>query len=340
MKFALSTAPHLAPSKHLDELMRGVILALVPGITALVMAFGPGVLIQCTMAILTAVITEGVALRLRGRPILIRLKDYSAVLTGILLAISIPPLSPWWLIVFGTTISLIIGKHIYGGLGYNPFNPAMLGYAVLLIAFPKNMTAWGTPSELLSAIPSLQELIEIIFNPDLSHYDGLTTATPLDTTRTQLGMQRLLDDIHSQKIVAIIGGKGWQWANAGFLVGGLWLLKQRIISWPIPMSFLGALTFCSLMFHLSAPTVYPNPLFHLFTGGTMLGAFFIATDPVTAATTPKGRLIYGALIGVLVFVIRSLGGYPDGVAFAVLLMNLASPTIDHYSQPRTYGHQK
>lgn len=323
--------------------MLTVQVALIPGLAALVWQFGSGVLVQCLIALVAAALGEAAMLSLRRRPAVPVLKDYSAALTAILLAVSLPPLAPWWLTAFGTLFAIIIGKHLYGGLGYNPFNPAMVGYAVLLISFPQHMTAWLPPRELSGSALSFADAWTAIFSrtlPSELTFDALAMATPLDTLKTQLGLDRSLDEIQASALFSGIGSRGWQWVNFGFLLGGLWLLKRGLIAWQIPVGFLSTLFALALIFFLIEPAVYPTPLFHCFSGATMLGTFFIATDPVTASTTPRGRLIYGASIGLLVFIIRSWGGYPDGVAFAVLLLNLAAPTIDHYTRPRVYGYPK
>jgi electron transport complex protein RnfD len=340
MRFSTAPAPHLAPTNRVSRIMLEVLAALVPGIAVLAWQFGPGVLIQCLIALAAAELAEAAVLRLRRRPVLATLKDGSAALTAVLLSVSLPPLSPWWITAFGTLFAILIGKQVYGGLGYNPFNPAMAGYAMLLISFPRHLTAWLPPLELNPAPLDFAETWNAIFLRELPvglSFDALAMATPLDAVRTGLGQQLSLDQIHGARLFSGIGGKGWDEVNLGFLAGGLWLLRRRLIAWQIPAGFLGALFAASLAFFLMDPAVHPTPLFQMFSGATLLGAFFIATDPVSAATTPKGRLIYGAGIGLLVFVIRSFGGYPDGVAFAVLLMNLAAPTLDHYTRPRVFG---
>jgi electron transport complex protein RnfD len=312
---------------------------MIPGIIALVYIFGPGVAINIAIALVVAELSEASVLLLRRRPLAPSLLDYSAALTAVLLAVSLPPLSPWWLTALGASFAIVFGKQLYGGLGYNPFNPAMVGYALLLISFPKYLTAWILPMDLANIQISLLDAARIIFQMgDQGVYDGLAQATPLDTWKTQIGMAKNLDEIESSRIFGLIGGQGWQWVNAGFLMGGLWMSYRGLIDWRIPLSFLGTLFLVSMVFFILDPAYYPNPLFHLFSGASMLGAFFIATDPVSAATTPVGRWIYGALIGFLVIIIRHWGGYPDGVAFAVLLLNFAAPTIDHYSRPRAYGY--
>jgi electron transport complex protein RnfD len=222
-----------------------------------------------------------------------------------------------------------MGKQVYGGLGCNPFNPAMVGYAVLLISFPREVTLWH------SGPIGVGETLQAIFGGLDSHrLDALAMATPLDATRAQVATGHpaaLPESLSSARTGAVM-------VNIGYLAGGLWLLRRNLIDARIPGGLLAGLAGCAFLFYVSDSTLYPNPLFHLFSGATMLAAFFIATDPVSAATTLRGRWIYSAGIGVLIYVIRTWGGYPDGVAFAVLLMNLAAPTLDHFTRPRVYGH--
>lgn len=335
MRFATSAPPHLGSGYSTPLLMRSVTLALIPGLAASLLWFGPGVLLQLLLCIVTALGMEALVLLLRRRS-LRPLLDWSAILTASLLALSIPPLAPWWIAVTGAAFAILFGKQLYGGLGFNPFNPAMLAYAVLLVSFPRQMTHWAPPLALaLQDAGWLDIWQQIIHHSDAM--DAYTMATPLDSMKTQLGQGRTLHVIQEDAIYSPLAGKGWQSINLGFMLGGLWLWRRRLIGWQIPTAFLGSLTLLSMGFFVFAPGEYPTPLFHLLSGGTMLGAFFIATDPVSASTTPLGRLIYGALIGCLVFIIRTFGGYPDAVAFSVLLMNLVAPTLDYYTQPRVYG---
>jgi electron transport complex protein RnfD len=170
--------------------------------------------------------------------------------------------------------------------------------------------------------------------------DGLTSATVLDTLKTQLKLDQSIDQISASPIFGAMGGAGWQWINLAILGGGLWLIYKNVISWHVPVAMLGSLALMALLFFAVEPTRHASPLFHLFSGGAMLGAFFIATDPVSGATSIKGRLWFGAGVGILTYIIRTWGGYPDAVAFAVLLMNMAAPTIDHYTKPTVFGHRK
>jgi electron transport complex protein RnfD len=350
MVFRIASSPYTHNNKSTNAIMLWVILACIPGIAAQCYFFGYGNLIQIILAAIVAYLAEGIAVKLRGRSVNTTLKDNSALLTAVLLGICIPAYAPWWVITIGTLFAIVIAKQLYGGLGQNPFNPAMVGYVVLLVSFPVQMTSWPLPLSLQSTPLSLADSFSLIFNGvtvagdsfiyAMSGIDGITQATPLDKLKTTLAAGQLTaSQILQQPIYGVIGGIGWEWVNAGFLLGGVLLLGRRIIQWQIPVSFLATLLLCTAIHHAYTPEATASPLFHLFSGATMLGAFFIATDPVTAATTPKGRLMFGALIGFLVWLIRAHGGYPDAVAFAVLLANITVPLIDHYTQPRVYGHQ-
>ena len=281
-------------------------------------------------------------LKIRQRPVYPFLTDGSAIVTGILLAISIPPMSPWWIIVLGITFAIVIAKHLYGGLGYNPFNPAMVGYVMLLISFPLQMTEWITPNVAHQLNISFIDTANIIFFRELPYslsMDALSMASPLDTTKTGLGLNLTISEItQNNTIFGDFAGVGWEWISNWIFLGGLWLMYKRIITWHIPVALMGSLFIIASFFFMLDPDIYPSPMFHLFGGATLLAAFFIATDPVSACTTPRGRIYYGIGIGVIIYVIRTWGGYPDGVAFAVLLMNMAAPTIDYYTQPRVFGH--
>ncbi len=279
-------------------------------------------------------------LALRGRPVVATVSDSSAVLTGVLLALALPPLAPAWLPVVGALFAIVVAKQLYGGLGYNPFNPAMVGYVVLLISFPREMTQWSAPNGLDITQLGFTETLAWSLNgvlPAAITLDAITLATPLDSVKTSLGLGQMLSEITATPKFGAFGGHGWEWINVAYLLGGLYLIYRRLIDWRIPVGMLSALFIIALVFHGSDTDAFPAPLFHLFSGAAMLGAFFIATDPVSASTTPRGRLLFGAGIGVIVYVIRTWGGYPDGVAFAVLLMNMAAPTLDHYTKPRVFG---
>jgi len=341
MQFPTLTSPHTDRPNSVDRVMLLVILALVPGAAAMTWFFGWGVVINMALASVVALATEAAVLRLRGHPVTPTLMDLSALVTALLFAISVPPTLPWWLTLLGMVFAILIVKQLYGGIGYNPFNPAMAAYVFLLISYPVEMTTWLPPQMISDVTLSFGDSLALIFTgapPQGLTIDAVTMATPLDEMRNRLDLDQMIDEIrHSSPLWGDFGGRGWEWVSNWFLLGGLFLLWKRVISWHIPVSMLGALLVMAGIFYLVDPQTHPFPAFHLFSGGAILGAFFIATDPVTACTTKRGQLIYGALIGVLVYVIRSWGGYPDAVAFAVLLLNMAAPTIDYYTQPKVFG---
>ena len=345
MRFDLSSSPHTPPTASVNKVMRQVLLAMVPGVITSIYFFGWGVAINLVLASVVALSCEAMMLKLRSRPMQPYISDYSAILTACLLALALPQLAPWWLTTIAVAFAIIIGKHLYGGLGFNPFNPAMVGYVVVIISFPKQMTHWVPP--MLDGYNTLgfSDTLNVVFNGFLplgSSWDSVTMATPLDTIKTQLGLEMSIDEIRDSKtyshMFGSLAGIGWEWVNSWFLAGGLWLCFKRIIDWRIPAGVLLALFVLANTFALYDYASYAAPTFELFSGGIMLGAFFIATDPVTASTTPKGRWFYGLGLGWLIFMIRTWGGYPDGIAFAVLLMNMAVPLIDYYTMPRAFGH--
>lgn len=336
-------SPFITKPDSVSQIMLKVLLALIPGIALYVWHFGPAILVSITLASLTALATEALMLRLRNRPIAPFLKDNSALLTGWLIALSIPPLAPWWLVVIGTAFAISVSKHLYGGLGNNPFNPAMIGYAVLIISFPVQMTQWLSPHGLgaiqLGFIDQLNYIFLGVF-PEGIKLDALTMATPLDTLKTQLHLDGQISEILEMPIYGRLAGHGSEMVAAGFLFGGLYLLASRIISWHIPVVYLGTLFAVAGLFHLLDSTHYVEPLFHWFSGAAMIGAFFILTDPITSPTTHKGKLIFAAGAGLITYLIRAFGGFPDGMAFATLLMNICVPLIDAYTQPKVFGKKE
>jgi electron transport complex protein RnfD len=341
MRFPTITSPHTPHPNSVTHDMLWVIIALIPGAIALTWYFGWGVLIHMLLASLAAVAAEAAVLWLRGRPIKPAIGDLSAVVTALLFALAIPPLLPWWITLIGIFFAIVVVKQLYGGLGYNPFNPAMAAYVLLLISYPVDMTSWLPPIMLNEHPMDFLQSLALIFGGQLPsglNWDAITAATPLDAMRTQLDMNKMVSEIRQSPLWGDFGGRGWEWVGNWFLLGGLLLLYKRVITWRIPVAMLGGLLVTAMLFNFLDPETHPFGLFHLFSGGAILGAFFIATDPVTASTTPRGQLIYGALIGILVYIIRSWGGYGDAVAFAGLLLNLAAPTIDYYTQPRVFGH--
>ncbi len=327
--------PFLSGTNRVTSHMVQLLIALIPAVIALVYFFGTGVLINITLAVVIALITEAIVLKLRDRPLKPFLTDGSAIVTAVLVAVAIPPVAPWWLTTVGIVFAIIFGKHLYGGLGYNPFNPAMLAYVLLLVSFPLEMTTWLPINELSQQTMSFSNVFELIFNGQ--NVDAWSGATPLDEMKTQLGLLHNSSIIAEQPVFGLFGGKGWEWLNIWFAVGGLFLIWRKIISWHIPVAMLATIFIFSSITYFIAPEITADPLFHLLSGGTMIGAFFIATDPVSGSTTLKGRIVFGIGVGALTYIIRVWGGYPDGVAFAVLLMNMLVPLIDYYTQPKIYG---
>ncbi len=355
MALLRTTSPHLHGPQTTQHVMQQLLLATVPGLIALSWHFGWGSLINIVIASCTALACEATIVSLRKRPAWFYLRDCSALVTAVLIGLALPPLAPWWVVVVATTFAIVIAKHLYGGMGYNPFNPAMVGYVVVLVSFPVEMTTWPVAQSMLPdglSTPGLWESIQVVFQFSGSavdsyssayhSIDAYTAATPLDSFKHNNGL--LAEQFYDQDAWFVGGrwaGAGWEWVNLGFLTGGCYLLYQRIFTWHAPVAMLSALSIMAwLNFDGGSSVSNGSASMHLLSGATMLGAFFIVTDPVTSAVSHTGRLIYGALIGVLIFVIRAWGNYPDAVAFAVLLMNFAAPFIDYYTLPRTYGHEK
>jgi electron transport complex protein RnfD len=307
--------PSLHLARSVQATMGLVLLALLPGIAAMVVFFGPEVLGQIALAVVFALILEAAMLALRGAALRPALTDLSAPLTAVLFALCLPPTAPWWMNLVGITAAIVVAKHLYGGLGHNPFNPAMVGVAVVVLAFPFEYARWVAPGA----------------------WDTLAQATPLDLLRQQVQQGYALSEIRADPAFGDFGGRGWEWVANFWALGGLFLLWKRVIPWQTPVAVLGTTVLLSLPFWLSDPDTHPSPLNHVFSGALVFAAFFIATDPVSGCTTPRGRLLFGAGVAILTLAIRRWGGFPDGVAFAVLLMNAAAPLIDRLARPRWLG---
>ncbi|MCE0461882.1 RnfABCDGE type electron transport complex subunit D [Pseudomonas uvaldensis] len=316
-------------SQHaLRQAMRRVLLATLPGILALMWVYGWGIALNLLLSGLTAMGVEALVLRLRRRPLTPELNDGSALVSATLLALALPAYCPWWLTVIAAACALLFGKHLWGGVGNNPFNPAMLGYALVLVAFPSHMSQWPTPPGI-GLLEGLQQVFGI--HPPADAWAG---ATALDSLRINSSLT--IDELFaSHPAFGRFGGKGIEWVNLAFLAGGLFLLQQRVFSWHAPVGMLASLFIISLLcWNGSGSQSHGSPLFHLLTGATFLGAFFIVTEPVSGAKAPLARLLFGAGVGLLVYLIRTWGGYPDGVAFAVLLMNLGVPALERFAEAR------
>lgn len=338
MSYIRITSPHARAKNSTRSVMQQVALATIPGLIALSVYFGWGSLINVAWCIAVALASEAAVLLLRKRPLSFYLNDYSAVVTGVLLGLALPPFAPWWVSFIATVFAVIVAKQLYGGMGMNPFNPAMVGYALVLISFPVAMTTnWSNPSDSLGNADFLTTL-QWIFGDRSIAIDQFTGATPLDVYKHEVSAYTS-EVIRQSPIFGDFFAHGWEWVNLGFLLGGIFLIARKIITWHAPAAVIASLSLLSLALGWDPDQATPLSI-HLLSGGTMLGAFFIATDPVTGPSSPQGKLIFGAGIGILIYTIRTYGNYPDAVAFAVLLMNFAAPFIDHYTQPRTYGHAK
>jgi len=345
VEFTRSEAPYLTPSVNVADMMLQVLLALVPAILAHMWYFGPGILFNLVVAAIFCVAGEAFMMRARGRDPMLALSDYSALVTAALLAFALPSLTPWWVTATGALFGVVVAKHLYGGIGFNVFNPAMAGYVVILVAFPMQMNLWVAPSmgDIDYIRPSLAQTLVYTLTgnlPEALSFDAVSRATPLDAMQSGLRNLQTYAEIRANPMMGDFGGRGWEWIGNFVAIGGCWLLLRKIIRWQIPTGvFLGLLVPAGILY-FADPSTHASPGFHLFSGATILCAFFIATDPVSAATSPKGRFIYGLGIGLLIFVIRRWGAYADGVAFAVLLMNMATPAIDYLTRPHIVGHAR
>lgn len=327
-----------------QAIMAQVMLALLPATLFGLFSFGWPALFLFLITTGSALVAEVVCLQLAGKRALPILKDGSALLTGWLLALSLPPSAPWWIGLVGAATAIVIGKQVYGGLGQNLFNPAMLGRVALLVSFPLEMTTWIIPAPPFSEhAPGFVQSLAITFG-GAKPIDGTTGATLIGFVKTELtqghGISAALVNGQPSWITAAFGwmaGSLGETSSVLVAAGGLWLIHRRIISWHIPASLLGTLALLASIFHLIDGEHYLGPAWHLVSGGAFLAAFFIATDYVTSPNSPMGQLIFGAGCGLVIYVIRTWGGFPEGVGFAVLFMNALTPVIDYYVRPRIYG---
>ncbi|MBK5967778.1 MULTISPECIES: RnfABCDGE type electron transport complex subunit D [Thiorhodovibrio] len=351
MTTAFAANPHTHASTSVARAMQLVMLALVPATLLGLYQFGWPAIILFAITVLGALLWEALGLKLAGKAVRPGLLDGSALLTGWLLAMTLPPWAPWWVGLLGAFLAIIVGKQIFGGLGQNLFNPAMVARIALLIALPLEMTSFVAPAPLFSpGAPGFIDGLGIAFGHSsdiaISTYDAMSGASVLDEVRTGLGQGQSLDTILPgvfDPLAALWGGVAGSLGETSallLLLGGLFLLQQRVIRWEIPLAVLASIGLLAGLMHLIDAGRYPGPLFHWLQGATLLCAFFIATDPVTSPVSRSGQLLFGAGCGVLIYVIRTWGGYPEGVGFAVLLMNACAPLIDHYLKPRIYGRDR
>lgn len=335
------SSPHTHSVSSVEVIMRQVMIALVPGILLSMIYFGVGVLVQCVIAIIFALLAEAFVLKCCKQKIIPSLKNGTAIVTALLFALTISPYTPWWVNLCGIAFAIIVAKHLFGGLGNNPFNPAMAGYVFVLLCFPVKMAYWPDLSGFNEQELTFWQNISVIFS-GLStgqELDAISGATPLTNMKVELGLMTMVSEIKMNSLYGGLGGKGWEWIGVAYLAGGIFLLINKVIRWQIPVTVLATIFIVSLLFNFIDSDVYPSALFQLFTGGTMLCAFFIATDPASSSTTAKGKIIYAIGIGLLIYTIRTWGSYPDGIAFAILIMNALVPLIDYYTRPKVLGEK-
>ncbi|MGE7989882.1 RnfABCDGE type electron transport complex subunit D [Pseudomonas sp. NPDC089554] len=315
------------PELRQRQTMGLVLLACVPGQLALLWFHGWGVLFNLLACTLAAAACEAALLRLRDLPVGPSLNDGSALISAVLLAIALPSHAPWWLPVTASVVAIGLGKQAFGGVGRNPFNPAMVGYAFVLLSFPLQMTHWP------GASPGLSDTVSLLFGGE-TPIDAWAQPTLLDGLRHNRSLT--MDELFAgHPGFGAVGGRASEWVNAAFLLGGLFLLQRRVFSWHAPVGLLAGLFVFSLLgWNGSGSDSHGSPLLHLFSGSTMLAAFFIATEPVSGPRLPLARLLFGLGVGALIYLIRTWGSYPDGTAFAILLMNLGVPALDRLALRR------
>ncbi len=342
---ALISGPHTHAPTSVSIVMGHVILALIPATAYGVYLFGYPALFLVILCIVSAMAAEAISLFLLNKPIRPFLLDGSAALTGLLIALTLPPWAPWWIAVVGCSFAIIIGKHVFGGIGQNIFNPAMLARVMLLIAFPLEMTTWVIPHPLFSPTAlSFSDSLNITFGSGIANLDAVSSASLLGYIKTELTLGKTIPEImqhaNYDPLTSFIGMKNGSLGETSgilLLLGGIYLLAMRIISWHIPVAMLTALIAIPTLFHLMNPDRYVGADYHILNGGAMIAAFFFATDYVTSPSTKTGKLIFGAGVGSVEYLIRTWGSFPEGVGFAILLMNALTPLIDHYVRPRIYG---
>lgn len=339
-----SGTPHIPARFSVTKVMAWVLVALIPAIFAHLYYFGIGLVIQIIVATAAGYLFEWWSLSWRKQPLQPFLTDLTVPVTAVLFALCLSPIAPWYVALVGMFFAIVVAKHLYGGLGNNIFNPAMVAFATILVAFPQSMSLWLPPSGLTQignevlAIGWQQTLAFIFLGlPPEATVDSLTAATPLTAIKTGLQQGFAQSEIVQGPVFGDFGGLGWEWIANWLFLGGLFLLYKRIITWHVPAAVLMTTIAASTPFYLFNGDIYMSPQQHIFSGGIMLAAFFIATDPTSGCSSNRGKIIFGAGVAILTVLIRNFGAYPDGVAFAVLLMNLSAPLIDRLTIPQPYG---
>ena len=336
----IRTAPHLKRPQTVDEIMRNVVYALLPIVAFAIYQYGISALALVVTTTLVAMATEQLFSSLSGRGNTLR--DWSVVITGILLALTLPPGFPLWMAALAAFIAVALGKSLFGGLGFNVMNPALIGRAFVQAAFPVAITTWtpafapGRFSEFIPSTLTLPFMKPVAVDAWITGLgiDGFTGATPLALHKFQQVSVDTLDLAFGH-----VDGSAGEASALLILAGGLYLAARRMLDWRIPFGVLAGAALVATPLWLIDGTAYPSPLFTWFSGGLMLGAWFMASDMVASPVTAAGAMLYGALIGALTVVIRLFGGLPEGVMYAILLANAASPLIAAWTQPRVYGQQ-
>ncbi len=323
----VSPSPHVSTTQSVKKLMYGVVLSLVPAFLVSVYLFGAGALVVTLVSIASCVLFES-AIQQYILKTEVRIMDGSAIVTGMLLAFNLPSNLPWWMIVIGALFAIGVGKMTYGGLGNNPFNPALVGRVFLLISFPVQMTSWPLPMA------------------SRMHYtDAVTGATPLgilkEAVRNGEAVPEMMKQVpdHMQLFLGQMGGSLGEVSAVALLLGFAWLLYKKIITWHIPVFMVGTVYLFTGILWLIDPSKNASPLFHILTGGLLLGAIYMATDLVTSPMTKPGMILFAIGIGIITVVIRVFGAYPEGVSFAILIMNAFVPLINKYIKPARFGKE-
>ncbi|HZJ83737.1 MAG TPA: RnfABCDGE type electron transport complex subunit D [Clostridia bacterium] len=307
----VSSSPHIRSKDSVSRIMLDVVLALIPAAIVAVIYFGWRVVLVIGVSVVSAVATETLLQKFMKKPITI--KDFSAVVTGVLLAYNLPPTIPLWIVVIGSVIAIALVKQIFGGLGQNFMNPALAARAILLAAWPVQMTSWLAPGAA----------------------DATSTATPLAILKNVEAAGDRLPSLWNV-FIGNIGGSIGEVSAAAILLGAAYLLYRRVIRWRVPLTYIGTVALLTWIFGKSG-LFTGHGIYHVFAGGLLLGAFFMATDYSSSPVTPKGQIIMGIGCGILTAIIRLVGGYPGGVSYSILIMNIATPLIDRYTMPKKYG---
>jgi len=337
-KIFVSPGPHISKPASTRSVMFDVLIALMPALLGAAYFFRMRALIVVGTCVVTCVITEWLICKIRKQRSTVG--DLSAVLTAIILAFSVPPMIPAAYLIIGCIFAIAIGKMVFGGLGNNPFNPAMVGRAFLTASFGMAMTIWSVPANLNAQLPQIgPEGAQICESYNAQDLEGITQATPLAWAKNAIKAksseeaQEIVNENfgHSQLKATLFGYTGGclgETSAIALIIGGIYMLIKKTITWIIPVSVLASAFIFASIFHLAKPDVYVPPLFHMFSGGLLICAFFIATDPVTNPMNPKAQALFGIGVGVIIMLIRTVGGYPEGAMFAILIMNAFTPLLD------------